>query len=262
MIFYHTFNINSTLLRYTSLLFVLSIIVVLNPQLSDAQVPVKILDNGTILIDDFSQDMVGSMPSKWYVRDGNVRLIDLSADKKAKYRYRVVEENGRKYLRYSGKDAMHIGLPIYETSEIDLQTHPILSWEWRVHAVPTGANEDIEKLNDTAASIYVVYEISSILRIPKVIRYTWSSTLPKSTYLSKGRQKILVKETGTDRKGEWIRFERDIAQDYRNFFGEEPPKRPLAILILSDANNTGSFAFADYGPIYLKRSPTIMSGSK
>jgi len=227
-----------------------------------AQVPVRILDNGTILLDDFSQDDIGSMPSKWYVRDGNVRLKDLAVDKKPKYRYRVVEEDGRKYLRYSGMDAMHIALPIHETSEIDLRNHPVLSWEWRVHAVPTGANEDIEKLNDTAASIYVVFELSGIFRIPKVIRYTWSSTLPKNTYLSKGRQKILVKETGTSRQGEWIRFERNIADDYRNFFGEEPPKRPLAILILSDANNTGSFAFADYGPIYLKRQSTITSGSK
>jgi hypothetical protein len=244
------------------LVFVSAILLVSAPELVHSQVPVKILSNGNILIDDFSQDVVGSMPSKWYVRDGNVRLLDLAADKKTRYRYRVVEEDGRKYLRYSGMDAMHIGLPIHETPEIDLSTHPVLSWEWRVHALPTGANEDIEKLNDTAASIYVVFEISGIFRIPKVIRYTWSSTLPQNTYLSKGRQKILVKESGSSRKGEWIRYERDIADDYRKFFGDEPPKRPLAILILSDANNTGTFAFADYGPIYLKRQVTIMSGSK
>jgi hypothetical protein len=229
---------------------------------SNAQVPVTVLDNGTIVLDDFSNDDIGSMPSKWYVRDGDVRLKDLSADKKLKYRYRVVQEDGKKYLRYSGMDAMHIGLPIHETTEIDLGTHPVLSWEWRVHAIPEGGNEDIEKLNDTAASIYVVFEVSGIFRIPKVVRYTWSSTLPKSTYLSKGKQKILVKESGMSRKGEWIRFERDIAEDYRNFFGEEPPKRPLAILILSDANNTGSFAFADYGPIYLKQKSAVISGSK
>jgi len=245
------------LLFFTSAIILSAIL-----QPATAQVAVRLLDNGNILLDDFSNDVVGSMPSKWYVRDGNVRLKDLAADKKSKYRYRVVEEDGKKYLRYSGMDAMHIALPIHETTEIDLGVHPVLSWEWRVHAVPAGANEDIEKLNDTAASIYVVFEISGIFRIPKVIRYTWSSTLPKNTYLSKGRQKILVKESGTSRKGEWIRFERNIADDYRNFFGEEPPKRPLAILILSDANNTGSFAFADYGPIYLKRQSTINSGSK
>jgi hypothetical protein len=244
------------------ILSVIAIILAVMPSVVYSQVSVKILDNGNILLDDFSQDMVGSMPSKWYVRDGNVQLKDLSADVKAKYRYRVVEESGRKYLRYSGMTAMHIGLPIHETSEIDLRTHPILSWEWRVHAIPSGANEDVEKLNDTAASIYVVFEMSSILRIPKVIRYTWSSSLPKNTYLSKGRQKIVVKETGTARKGEWIRFERDIAEDYRNFFDGEPPNRPLAILILSDANNTSSFAFADYGPIYLKRKHPVSSGSK
>ncbi len=229
---------------------------------SHAQVAVTMLENGDILLDDFSGDQVGSMPSKWFVRDGDVRLKDLSAEKKVKYRYRVVEEDGKKYLRYSGMDAMHIGLPIHDTSEIDLASHPILSWEWRVHAVPTGGNEDVEKLNDTAASIYVVFELSGIFRIPKVIRYTWSSTLPKGTFLSKGKQKIIVKETGTSRMGEWIQFDRNIVEDYRDFFGEEPPKRPLAILILSDANNTGSFAFADYGSVMFKRINPLTPASK
>ncbi len=227
-----------------------------------AQVAVTVLENGNILLDDFKGDQVGSMPSKWFVRDGDVRLMDLAADKKTRYRYRVVEEEGKKYLRYSGMDAMHIGLPIHETSEIDLGTHPILSWEWRVHAVPVGGNEDVERLNDTAASVYVVFELSGIFRIPKVIRYTWSSTLPRDTYLSKGKQKILVMESGMSRRGEWMRFERNIVDDYRNYFGEEPPKRPLAILILSDANNTGTFAFADYGPLLLKRQSMPTSGSK
>jgi len=226
-----------------------------------AQVAVQVLENGTILLDDFSRDEVGSMPSKWFVRDGDVRLTDLPAEKKTRYRYRVVKEDGKKYIRYSGMDAMHIALPIHETPEIDLSTHPILSWEWRVHAVPTGANEDVDKLNDTAASIYVVFELAGIFRIPKVIRYTWSSTLPRDTYLSKGKQKILVMESGMNRKGEWVRFERNVVEDYRKFFGEEPTKRPLAILILSDANNTGTFAFADYGPLYLKRQSSRKSES-
>lgn len=226
-----------------------------------AQISVEVLENGTIVLDDFSRDEVGSMPSKWYVRDGNVRLNDLAAEKKTRYRYRVVKEDGKKYIRYSGMDAMHIALPIHETSEIDLSTHPILSWEWRVHAVPTGGNEDVEKLNDTAASIYVVFELAGIFRIPKVIRYTWSSTLPRDTYLSKGKQKILVMESGMSRKGEWVRFERNVVEDYRKFFGEEPTNRPLAILILSDANNTGTFAFADYGPLFLKRKSSMKSVS-
>jgi len=220
--------------------------------ISNAQTAVRVMSNGSILLDDFSGDKVGSMPSKWYVRDGNIRLHDLDQTEKEKYRYRVVEESGKKYLRYSGMNAMHIGLPIRDTKEISLKTHPILSWEWRVHALPKGASEASDKLNDSAASIYVVYELSGLFRIPKVIRYTWSTTLPKDTYLSKGRQKILVMESGESRLGEWIRFERDVAEDYRKFFGEEPPERPLAILILSDANDTKSFAFADYGPIMMK----------
>lgn len=220
-----------------------------------AQTKVTVLPNGSLILDDFKSGNIGDVPSKWFNRDGNQRIADSPASEQEKYRYRIQEEAGKRYLRYSGMNAMHMNLPVRDTKEFTLSTHPYLSWEWRVHSIPKGATEDDDKRNDTAASIYVVYEISGLFKIPKVIRYTWSSTLPKGSYLTKGRQRILVMESGESRLNEWIRFERNIAEDYRNFFGEEPPERPLAILILSDANNTKSFAFADYGPIMLHKTP-------
>tara|TARA_R100000750_G_C2333617_1_gene91199 strand:+ start:67 stop:366 length:300 start_codon:yes stop_codon:yes gene_type:complete len=91
-------------------------------------------------------------------------------------------------------------------------------------------------------------------KVPKTIRYTWSSTLPVGTELSKfyGNQKIIVIGTGNNNQGEWQTFERNIVEDYKRLFGDDPPNKPLALLILSDGNNTKSMVKADYDDFKLK----------
>jgi hypothetical protein len=41
-------------------------------------------------------------------------------------------------------------------------------------------------------------------------------------------------------------------EDFRRYFGEEPPKAG-GVAIMSDTDNTGSFASAWYGPISIKQ---------
>ncbi|MDZ7682594.1 MAG: DUF3047 domain-containing protein [Fodinibius sp.] len=90
--------------------------------------------------------------------------------------------------------------------------------------------------------------------MPKTIRYTWSSTQKKDWEYSTfyGNQKIVVVESGPERTGQWMTFERNIVEDYKRLFGDKPPENPLAILILSDGNSTNSQVKADYGQIMLK----------
>ena len=163
---------------------------------------------------------------------------------------------GNKYLRYAGTKARHVNFPLKNRPQVNIYKTPILSWRWRVEKLPKGGNEKDDDYNDTAASIYVVFDMGHILfkRVPKSIRYTWSSTLKKGTEVSKffGNQKIIVVESGPSQEGKWITFQRNIVKDYKRLFGEDPPKTPLAILILSDGDNTKSRAIADYDDIMLK----------
>lgn len=232
------------------------------PTTVTAQTQIRIQANGNIILDDYANETIGGVPSKWFVRDGNIKVQDLAPEKRSRYKYRIEEDDGRRFIRYSGYEAMHIGLPLYETPGLSLIAHPILSWEWRVHTLPKNAMESNENANDVAASIYVVYELTGLFKSPKVIRYTWSTSLPKNTVVSKGKQKIVVLESGEERIRKWIKFERNIYKDYIELFGEEPPEKPLAILILSDANNTKSYAQADYGILMLKRTTSTSMESK
>ncbi|MEX2363975.1 MAG: DUF3047 domain-containing protein, partial [Balneolaceae bacterium] len=78
-------------------------------------------------------------------------------------------------------------------------------------------------------------------------------TLPVGTELSKffGNQKIVVVASGKEGLGSWKSFSRNIAQDYKRLFGDNPPKVPLAFLILSDGDDTKDVVIADYDNITL-----------
>jgi len=223
---------------------------------SKTKYSVKHLKDGTTVIDDFEDDTVGCLPHKWYNRDGKRQPINYPPEEKESYKYRIEKENGNKYLHYEGTSAKHLDFPLVNKNGIDIFKTPILSWKWRVSQIPEGANEDDNSKNDAAASIYVVFDMGHVLfkKVPKSIRYTWSSTLKRGTELSKffGNQKIIVVQSGKNGLGEWHTFQRNILEDYKRLFGDNPPHKPLAILILSDGDSTGQRSVADYDDIELQ----------
>lgn len=219
------------------------------------------LEEGHIL-ENFENDEIGTLPHKWYNQKGEQSVTEFSEEEREKYKYEVVKgRGGNKYLKYSGRRAMHLSLPLINKDReniygINIFETPILSWKVRAYKLPENAREDDDSYNDSVASIYVAFDmgrVALVKKVPKTIRYTWSSTLEKGTELSKffGNQKVVVVESGDERTGKWITFKRNIVEDYRRLFGDDPPKNPIAILILSDGDSTHSWAEADYDDIKL-----------
>lgn len=244
-------------MKYTLIIIALFLLAVSDAH-SQGNEDLTVLDDGSVLLEDFQKDEIGMLPHRWYDRDTNYRLLEYNERVKSTYKYKVLEENGNKFLRYKGSKAMHINLPLGNRENLNIHETPILNWDWRVHSIPEGGNEDSKNLNDVAASVYVVFDLGRVLfkKAPMSIRYTWSSTLPVGTELSKffGNQKIVVVASGKEDFGEWVSFERNIVEDYERLFGETPPEKPLALLILSDGDDTGEFIEADYDNIILKKS--------
>lgn len=219
----------------------------------DVNQPLPELGKNILLVDDFEDDAVGSLPDGWYNRDVNRPANDPKESEF--FFYSIQEEQGNKYLHYNHTSARHLNFPLAKRENLDIYKTPILSWRWRVKKLPEGASEIDKDRNDTAASIYVVFDMGRVAllrRVPKSIRYTWSSSLEKGSEHSifYGNQKIVVQESGPENMGdEWITVQRNIVEDYRRLFGDDPPSRPLAILILSDGNSTNNTAIADYDDI-------------
>lgn len=235
---------------------------IINSSICSAQTKPERIDSETILLEDFEEDEVGKFPKGWFDRDGNKQLVNHNYETVKDYNYKIVEANNNKFLHYQGTSAKHINFPLINRDKeniynINIYDTPVLSWKVRAHELPENANEDSGDRNDAVASVYVVFDFGRVAlfkKVPKSIRYTWSTTLEEGTEASKlfGNQKIVVVESGTEKTGEWVTFERNLVEDYRRLFGDDPPKVPLAILILSDGDSTGSYVEADYDDFYLK----------
>jgi hypothetical protein len=85
------------------------------------------------------------------------------------------------------------------------------------------------------------------------LTYIWCNTRPVGTVLVSPRtdrvRKIVV-ESGETHVGQWRDYQRDIAQDFRQAFGEEPGPL-IGVALMTDADNTGEKINAWYGALSL-----------
>jgi hypothetical protein len=85
------------------------------------------------------------------------------------------------------------------------------------------------------------------------LMYVWCNQRPAGSVIVSSRTdriRKLVLESGAGRLNTWLDYERDIRADYRKVFGEEPGAL-VGIGIMTDTDNTRSFARAWYGPLQL-----------
>ena len=66
------------------------------------------------------------------------------------------------------------------------------------------------------------------------------------------RVKMIVIESGSDQAQQWLSEKRNILQDYRDIFGEDPP-HISGVAIMTDSDNTGEAATAWYGDIVFSK---------
>jgi hypothetical protein len=84
--------------------------------------------------------------------------------------------------------------------------------------------------------------------------YVWSNEVPVETALESPqieRIRMIVVERGPARLGQWLHYRRNVREDYRRAFGEDPGDI-VAVGVLTDSDNTQQSARALYGDITLR----------
>ncbi|MFQ5678363.1 MAG: DUF3047 domain-containing protein [Gemmatimonadota bacterium] len=198
-----------------------------------------------VVLEDFEASPIGELPVGWSWRARD--------DDKPKP-YRVREENGNRYLEATDRGESVI---LAKDIKWDLNEYPYVSFRWRARRIPKGGDERFDEKVDSAAGVYFVYRRKMLGLIPESVKYVWSSTLPVGSATrrqGKGRPWMVVAESGEEHLGEWRTYVFDLRAAYEKTFGGKPPKRPLGIAILSDANSTRSRAYADYDDIRALRT--------
>ncbi len=155
----------------------------------------------------------------------------------------------------------------YRRIHIDPARHPLIDWSWRVLQAPGHTDPRVPARDDSPARVIVAFhgDVTRLgfgerftLRLYKaltgekmpyaIIMYSWASDAPVGTITPNdqtGKIQTIVVGGGV---GEWREFRRNVLEDYRLAFGEEPWDI-VAVGVMTDAGNTRGKARAQYGDI-------------
>jgi len=161
--------------------------------------------------------------------------------------YEPVVEEGRPALKAESRASA--SALIYRVS-LDPKTYPWFSWSWKIARTIRKGDERTKWGDDYAARVYVVYP-SVLFWKTRAVNYIWANRLPQGEFLPNaytGNAVMVAVESGDANAGRWIDEERNLVEDYRRAFGEDPPKIG-AVAIMTDTDNTGGEAVAWYGAI-------------
>ncbi|MCP9439438.1 MAG: DUF3047 domain-containing protein [Nitrospira sp.] len=158
---------------------------------------------------------------------------------------------------------------------IDPKEFPIIRWKWKVENIIQKSDVTKKDGDDYPARLYITFEYEpgkvSVAKKLKfmagralfgdipiaAINYIWETKTPVGTIIDNAYTdfvKMIVVQSGPKNIGRWIEESRNIHEDYKNAFGEEPPMIN-GVAIMTDTDNTSEQAIAYYGDIIFTRQP-------
>ena len=159
---------------------------------------------------------------------------------------------------------------------IDLTEYPVLEWRWKVDDVLDDGNARTKDGDDYPARIYVTFDYDDLglggrikmtaLRalgydeIPtRALNYIWANQVERGTVLENPFTDwvmMVAVRSGTTDAGTWRTERRNVLEDYRAAFGEDPP--PVnGVAIMTDTDNTEGEATAYYGDIVFRKDEDV-----
>lgn len=219
-----------------------------------------------IVLEDFSITEPDSLPRDWWgfrtkkderptlhqiyqVKKGNEYHLESEQPRPERIYHAAAEQKEEPY--YLAAHDTNRSVIIVKSATWNPRQYPIMTWCWRVDALPPGADERYGPTNDSAAGIYVMFS-QNWLGVPKQIKYVWSSTLAEGTFGRRPRifrPWFIVAESGDHNLGKWTFEQVDLYRDFRRVYKDKPEKQTVGLGILTDANSTDSYAEAYYADI-------------
>jgi len=201
-----------------------------------------------VVIEDWTANRVSQrgIPSGW-TGEGFGRRAD--------YDFTIEQAGEARVLHLKSNDE-HSTIVRDITGKVRLKETPILEWTWKANILPTGGDVRRNESTDIAAQLYVIWPRFPALLRSRIIGYVWDATTPAATMVKSektGTVTFIVLRSGTKDLGKWLTERRNVAEDYRDIFGEFP-ENPTAITISIDSNDTHSTAESFIGPIFFRQN--------
>jgi len=152
--------------------------------------------------------------------------------------------------------------------------YPVLEWRWKVDNVLKKGDAMKKKGDDYPLRLYVIFDepkgsggffggikkfgakLATGQDLPhSSLNYIWANHRHKKRILPNpytGRAQMVILRQGKKDVGKWVGETVNILKDYREAFGEDPP-RIAHLAIMSDTDNTGEAATAYVDFIELRK---------
>lgn len=187
-------------------------------------------------------------------------------------RYSLVDDNGTVVVK-AESEASSSGM--IRKLRFDPKQWPVISWKWKIANIYEKGDVRRKEGDDYPARIYIAFEYDpdkvgffekAKYKTAKIlygeypplgaINYIWGNRTPTGTITPNPYTEqvmMFVIESGASKADQWVDEERNVYEDYKKAFGEEPPFIS-GVAIMTDADNTGESAVSYYGDIYFKKS--------
>ena len=186
-----------------------------------------------------SPDAQGPLPSGWSVREF-VGKADAGWERAGEsFAVRLTSERS--------------SFALYREVAVDIAEYPYLSWAWRVDRLPAGGDARRRDLDDQAAQLYVVFP--SFPAPYQIVGYLWDSTAPVGTILRSVMNplvRLIVVRSGADRLRQWVGECRNVLEDFRRLF-QEDPSEVMRIALLINSQHTRSAAESRFSRLLFTR---------
>ncbi|HTY80063.1 MAG TPA: DUF3047 domain-containing protein [Candidatus Bathyarchaeia archaeon] len=197
------------------------------------------------LVEDWSKAPVGhkGVPPGWKSQNWG----------SPKYDFEIVNDGSNRVLRMlSEGDSSTINKEI----KVDCKDFPVLQWSWKVVTLPKGADARKKETDDQAAEIYVTFPRFPAAVRSRVIGYIWDTTAPAGTTTKSqktGLVTYIVMRSGEADLGKWLTESRNVCEDYKRIYGENPDEKMEAVSLGIDSDDTKSKAEAFIGEILFRK---------
>lgn len=164
---------------------------------------------GPAVLEDFSAKEPDGFPKEWKAQHG---------EGKARQSYTVQVDGTRPFLAVRKADQR-----IYKRKIAwDPKAMPVLTWRWRLKAVPAGA--------EPIAAVFVSLD-TDLMVIPVSNKYVWSATKAKGTTTEGGMfgASEIVLRSGPQPIGEWIEERVNVYEDFTRIHQHEPADKAWGI---------------------------------
>ncbi|MBC8007968.1 MAG: DUF3047 domain-containing protein [Prolixibacteraceae bacterium] len=201
----------------------------------------------------------GPLPDSW-------KLVTLAKIKR-QTRYSLVRDADTTVLRADAEASM---ASVMHPLNFDPRDHAVVEWRWKITHLLRKSNIATKAGDDFPARFYVFFDYD-IARLPfatrtkirvaralfgeevplAVLCYVWDGksiqgTTAWSAYTD--RVRVIVAQSGDAQLNKWVTVRRNIVDDFRAAFGEDPP-RVSGVAVATDTDNTGESVTAFYGDI-------------